>query len=1051
MEGSCEENVDVGTVEAQEHVFSQPPPPPPPPPRVPSTSSPAKRSTTLNSGAVIRSPMVMTSSHTYGLDGFSSGNSMPRAVEDASPLSTTTAAEYAEIEQKQLELRSVVEHRIVTLERLLQRREEELVELRLQLQKTEEDYQFNYNLIKDRDAALEEAATQLQSLYDELKRYKVDEVNTRKRLEVLEQETQQLRQRLRETEVQREQMVQRTQQTYEQKEKQLKEIFMEKERALESEKQRLHEEYLRRFKNLDDARAELSEKNDLLEVQLEKKWKQEVARLEQKISESMDAMDLMQRDKSVIETRCTETSQALSLLKLEYEGLKGRYEVLVTESKERDRNCTETSQALSLLKLEYENLKGRYDVLGVESKERDRNCTETSQALSLLKLEYENLKGRYDVLGVESKERDRNCTETSQALSLLKLEYENLKGRYDVLVTESMEKQRRYEEKLNECNAIMGQSVAAAEDGIRQQTLRVTALDAECVHLRRRVVELEWALRLVRLQWAEEAGRAEEAAAEATERGRLVGALRAEERRAAADEVRREGRRGREEAAEARRAAEDARDEVVRRTRELHETSERAQAEAARLTRELHASEAARRALEEHFHLAVQPGSGAAPALIESLRREKEALERKTIELERANAAIRDQVATFTMELQNDPAIKSAKDTQRRMNELQEELLQARDDNQRLRDILREKEEEVSRYQLEILRSRSTETAATHHREKEDRRLREEVKTAKESYERMRQALKDLQQKQQQQQHQRRHHGRHERSGKSVKRDVSRNSSSSDCSSDGTSSSSTCSNDKDVKANKRGHKKVLSSTTQKETVLLREAEMWRQKYLQLEQHVRDLLRERDVLRKELNLTKQDVDALTSEKRSLLDLNSLLKAQLRDAYRTALEYPPPTPPLPVPLPLPEGQQQQQQQQQREKVSTSHQMSSGLSANRTATKESSYSVPHLAVDNVFNSTTAPQSSAEAERISALEEELAAMKAFMVTQRQASMRTSHPSGGTTVSAKEQSTIRKLQRHHQQQQQIPSSTQTRRPTVRSGAPVVHRGSSAVRHYGYM
>ncbi|KAH9589386.1 hypothetical protein LSM04_007844 [Trypanosoma melophagium] len=1016
MEESCKENVNVDTVASQHFMFSQPPPPPPPPPRVPSTSSPAKRSATHNSsGAVIRSPMTMTTSYTYGLDGFASGNSMPRNVEDASPLSTTTAAEYAEIEQKQLELRGVVEHRIVTLERLLQRREEELEELRLQLRKTEEDYQFNYDLIKDRDAALEEAATQLQSLYDELKRYKSDEVTTGKRLEVLEQETHQLRQRLRETEVQREQIVQRTQQTYDQKEKQLKEVFIEKEKALEYEKQRLHEEYLRRFKNLDDARAELSEKNGVLEVQLEKKWKQEIARLEQKISESMDAMDALQRDKSALETRCAESSQSLSLLKLEYEALERRHEALVTESTEKQRNCAETSQSLSLLKLEYEALERRHEALVTESTEKQRNCAETSQSLSLLKLEYEALERRHEAL-----------------------------------VTESMEKQRQYELRLSECNAIMGQSVAAAEDGIRQQTLRVKALEAECVHLRRREAELEWSLRLQRLRREEEAERAADVAAEAVERARFVGAVRVAERRAAEDGALRQQRRWREEAAEARRAAEDARDEAARRTRELHETSERAQTEAARLTRELHASEAARRALEEHFHLAVEPGNGAAPALIESLRREKEALERKSLELERTNAAIKEQVASFTMELQNDPAIKLAKETQRRVSVLQEELLQARDENQQLRDKLRNKEEEVSRYQLEILRARSTETAAAHHRDEEDRRLREEVKNAKESYERMRQALKDQQQQQQQQQQQhqqqqRRHHRRDGKSGgKLVRRQVSRNrSNSSSSSSDDIGSSSSCTGGRDTKDNnKRGHEKVVPSTTQKETELLREAELWRRKYLQLEQNIRDLLRERDGLTKELNLTRQDVEALTSEKQSLLDLNSLLKAQLREAYRTALEYPPPPPP---PLPLPP-----QQEQQREKVSTSHQTGLGLLSNRATTRESSQSVPHLAVDDIYNSTTALKSSAEAERLSALEEELAAMKAFMVTQRQGAMRASHSLGGTTVTAKEKATTRKSQRSQQQQDQIPS-TQSRRPIVQSRTPVVRRGSSAVRHYGYM
>ncbi|KEG15151.1 200 kDa antigen p200 [Trypanosoma grayi] len=988
----------------------------PPPPRSPTTSSPAKRSVTASSVAVIRSPMAMNTLQTCGSAVGSSPvgavTAANGAMEDASPLSTTTAAaEYAEIEQKQIELRSVVEHRILTLECSLQRREEELEVLRAQLRKTEEDYQFNYDLIKDRDAALEEAATQLQSLYDELKRLKSEEAATTKRLEGLEQETHQLRQRLRETEVRREEAVQKVQQAYQLKERQLKDAITHKDTALEAEKQRLHEEYLRRFKTLDDARVEVTQKSEALAVELEDKWKQQLQRMEEKLSASLETIDAVQREKMACEGR---------------------------------------------------------------------------------------------------------CVEVTQALSLLKHEHETLQQRYDAAVAELAEKQCKFEAKLNECSAIMGQGIATAEDSIRQHTQRANKLEIECGQLQSQVTDLQERLQAARLQRDEDAKRFLEESRETQERYRQAASQVEEQRRTwietelqlsqrvqkvqseleaaqqdnsallsrvsewqklhESSERRRvqceqELERGRRElqrcseeeqrtAAHAQelqrvadeklhaagRDAEDAREEAERVRRQQRDAQERSQAEMARLTRELHASEAARRALEEHYHLAEDVNGQR--GLIDALRRDKEALEKKALELERTNAAIREQVASFTMELQNDPVVKSAKETQRRVQELQEDLLRARDDNQRLQDALREKEEETSRYQLEILRARSTETAALHQRDREDQRLRQEYQNAKEAYERMRQSLKEQQYQQQQR--------RRAPSGKPEEGDEGSDS------------------DKgEAKSHRRGGKRP-GDGPEKDMVLLREAELWRRKYLQLEQSVRDLLRERDSLTKELHLTRQDVDALTSEKQSLVDLNSLLKAQLREAYRTALEYP-----------QQQHQQQQQQQQQNQQqlqpaVFPQHLDLATVSSRATvaaAAGESSQSAPQLAVDAVLSSGSAAAAkraagggatqklSADAERLAVLEEELAAMKAHMVAQRPGAVRpmrhgipstaVSTTTATAAVGAGRGSTRKSLkerpQQQEQQQQQASTCASMSRSLSRSGVPLVQRGSTAVRHYGYL
>ncbi|RNF25793.1 200 kDa antigen p200 [Trypanosoma conorhini] len=968
--------------------------PPVPPPHY---ASAAGRRAANDGGAVIRSPIAMTSPPAYAATATataaaaSSSPAAGLAVEGASPSSTTTAAEYAEIEQKQVELRSVVEHRIMTLERTLQRREEEVGALRMQLRKTEEDYQFNYELIKDRDAALEEAATQLQILYDELLHHKSEGSAAAKRLEGAEQEINQLRQQLRETEVEREQTLQDLQRKYQLKERQLKDTLGRKETSLEAEKQRLHEEYLQRFKALDDIQAETAGKSKELAEELEKKWGQQVRVLEEKLSASTKAMDATQCEKAACESRYAEVSQALSLLKHEHASLQEQHQLAMAEAGE---------------------------------------------------------------------------------------------------------KQSGLEAKLNECSALMGQGIATVEDNIRQQTRRATKLEIECGQLQSQVTELQERLQAARIERENEAKRFMEESLQLQENYRQAGRQMEEQRRSWADterqltqqlqrlqdeldEARRQGdaaksrigelqtrieasqrerdqseqeverlrrelQRCREEeqrtaaqAQESQRAAEekilgasrevaDAKEEVERLSRRLFEAQERSQSEAARLSRELHASEAARAALEEHFRLAED--ANGRRALLEGLRHEKEALERKVLELEHTNAAIREQVASFTMELQNDPVVKSAKETQRRVQELQEELLQARDDTQRLRDTLREKEEELSRYQLEILRARSTETAALHQRDQEDQRLREEYQSVRKAYELMRETLKEQQQRHQQQQRQR---GRASPGKLATKDEES-----------GTEEA-------DRNARHRRGEKGNRSEADRDTVSMREAELWRRKYLQLEQHVRDVLRERDGLARELQLTRQDVDALTSEKQSLVDLNSLLKAQLREAYRTTLEYPQLTPPPPPPPPPP-ASPPPPQRQQRQPCSAPVPGDVHLTAGRTAVRGSPPSMPSLAVDAVFAGGSAPQPSVDAERLAALEGELAAMKAHMLSQRQGVVTRASRTSVGGAAAKEGETRGPLKQQQQPQRRAPQTAPMTRSLSRGGAPVVHRGSTVVRHYGY-
>ncbi|EPY17103.1 peptidoglycan-binding protein lysin domain-containing protein [Strigomonas culicis] len=263
--------------------------------------------------------------------------------------------------------------------------------------------------------------------------------------------------------------------------------------------------------------------------------------------------------------------------------------------------------------------------------------------------------------------------------------------------------------------------------------------------------------------------------------------------------------------------------------------------------------------------------------LVQALRGEKEVLERQVHELERANGEIQQQVASFTLELQNDPLIKSAKETQARAQQLQEELVEAREEVQRLRDRLRDKEEEMGRYQMDILRSQlvlgGAAGAAGGPPTAEQAALRDEYASLRQSYETLCAQFEK--------ERVRRHQRRSSRKAASVSSSASR------------SSSSSSNHAARRRRRRRGASTrpappplpdAASAGTPSASYLLQEAELWRQKYLQLEQHLRTLLTERDRLRRELRVSQEAAAALQSEKQSLLDLNALLKAQLREASR-----------------------------------------------------------------------------------------------------------------------------------------------------------------------
>ncbi|RHW69322.1 hypothetical protein DPX39_100135700 [Trypanosoma brucei equiperdum] len=940
--------------------------------RTPSSSSPAKRLQSFSSGAVIYSPMVMQST-THGTTATSA--SVGVSGEDASPISSYAAAEYEEIERKQYELRSAVEQRISTLEHALRQREEELEAVRMQLLKTEEDYKFNYNLIKDRDAALAEAATQVQSLYSELKRHRSDDALTAKRLEESEQQAQRLGQRLREVEEEKERALQQMQGAYELREKQLKEDIHNKGILMEKEKQRLHDEYLRRFKALDDARAELATKGQMLATEVEEGWRQQVNRLEAELRASVDAMDALQREKVENEGRLGETSRALSLLKQEHELLQHRFQSTTASAADQKQKyeqklaeCRATmNHGITTAEDTVRQHVQRVSTLEAECGRLQRELTELQDRLQTTQFqrdedtrhfinENRRAQEQYDQAAAQIEEQRRNMDETQRQFALRLQQLECDLGIALEAKKEAMCRVREYQDRC---------------DGLQREHLQQ---HSEVERLRRELQQ----------------SREEE----------KITAARALEVQQLADE----------KTIAASRDVELAHAELQMQQRRMLDSQERAQAEVARLTRELHASEAARHAVEEQYRL-VEDANGHR-ALIEALRCDKETLERKVLDLERANAAIREQVSSFAIELQNDPAVKTAKEMQHRVRELQEDLLRAREDNDQLRSSLREREEEVSRHRIEVLRLRSTGSVFLEQQNVGVRRHQ----TSEVACGCLSRGDSDRRKQQQPL-----------CGNKKYRLPSDKPAAHEDDSSDRSSSSN-----RGRGAGFGGQRVVMGKRlAHKDGTLARKVESLRHRCLQLEQDARGLLRERDNLAKELELTRRDVDALTSEKQSLVDLNSLLKAQLREAYRTALEC--------------------SQQCRRRQAVAGQPPDPRAEAVETVAVEPPNPGRLLTAGDMPNVAGAPRAlSLDSERFAALEEELTAIKAHMLHKHSGCSRTSRHQA---VSASPGNQKRLQGKPGKEESHCPgaSAAPSSRSASQNKVTVVKRGSGAVRHYGYL
>ncbi|TPP55239.1 hypothetical protein CGC20_39200 [Leishmania donovani] len=750
---------------------------------------------------------------------------VPGRPRSASPTSTV---DYIDIEHKQNELRHAVEHHVQSLERSLALREEEVATLSSRLRKLEEDYQFNYNLIAERDAALEEASGQLQRLYRELKRLTEESTRMEKIIDTAESDIKAARQRVREVEEERDAAVRQVQKDYIIKERYLAEAVRAKEAALEKEQAEQHAWYKERAKALEEERAAMSDRSALVSTETEERFKQQVARLQSEVAGLQQALKDARQQKADAENRIVATEEANAALTHESAVAQQRHEALAQEAALAKRNLEDrlvrvvgdAEKRLLAAEATAREEAGRASRAELERTRLQSMLAEVQERLQHLTTRYDEDVARFtkerQQLLKSSDEAMAATTSAEQALHDTKRELEQQRR----LAAEEATRLRREIERAQETSEATHKELVTVKESCHKWRAQAQHLEAE-VH-----------------RW-----KTEESKTAAS--GRLECSALEEKCRQAELRV-------------------QLLEEEVQQAKKTRQGAvEQAQAEAMRLTRELHASEAARRALEDQFHLQEDVREGRDG--LQMLRMEKEQLQKRVAELEHTNAEVRLQVANFAAELQNDPVIKAAKETQQRAVALQQELEQARAEVQLLQGSLRDKEEEMARLQTELLRVQvlvtSDETelppldmqtrlaaGAAHLSDHVSRALQRQQQQMRSEYSRMRESYEEMA-------------GAtfaHCISGLVVLDELFVNSGS----------------------------RAPGATSQARgtTHLLQESEVWRQRCVQLEQQLLTVLRERDRLKKELQLAKQDAAALGAEKASLVDLNSLLKAQLREAYR-----------------------------------------------------------------------------------------------------------------------------------------------------------------------
>lgn len=580
----------------------------------------------------------------------------PGSQEQQRGLIPTSSSSTQAIAARQQELQDAVSRHIEVLERTVVMREEEIAATYRQLAQLEEDYQFNLSLISERDEALQEASTDLSKAYGELSAIKLERDEACRLQESLEKERQVLRETIRhlESEREREWSKWRNEAGAQIALWEAKYVELEQKTKLKGEEEHTH--YMALVAELEEERERLRTSRDASQQhyeasisELKKHHEEEQKRIQERLLETIKALEAGEQEKVALETR---------------------YQAL-----QREVSLQQQRHAIALEAVQQGKVQEREELL----KEMDERIYSVDMALRTAIAGRQEAEGKCEVLTARVATLEREAAVQTE-------EHQAAAAKWAATLQEV---QSKVEHTESMCLAVEQERKAGAQQ-----------LEEECLTLRQELQQAKRAeedMRHARDEWKEKAG----------EREREVERLSAEVEHWKAEEERtaRRGKTNLLRTMERVQELEDAVEEMKETMREqqvrYHDITENAQGEASRLRQELHASEVARTALEEQFHLLRD--SNKTQLLLESTQAEKEQLANRVMQLEHVNAEVRQQVATFTLELQNDPIIKEAKEYAVRIPELQRQLLEAQCERQVLQEKLQEREEELAGAKLQLL------------------------------------------------------------------------------------------------------------------------------------------------------------------------------------------------------------------------------------------------------------------------------------------------------------------------------------------------------------
>jgi chromosome segregation ATPase len=701
------------------------------------------------------------------------GPSEGRGSSTSSSASQPSSLDVRDIDQKQLELRSAVEHRISTLERALLAREQEKASLEQQLRKLEEDYQFNYNLISERDRAIEETATYVVALDNQHKQLQHELSLARQTLKGIEQQRDAAKEQL-----------QQQHATYEAK-------LIEVRRNIEGMQRTHRQELQAKETELVDLREELQASFAAQRADEDRAKSVSLAAMETAMKEQSEAAKRQERSLLSEISEWKEKNNTLRdemiMIKQQLSSTDGALQSALGDAGQWTRRLDEQSRDLQRALQ--------------QSKEQDLVVKELQSSLSATQAKLQEVTSQWHAAQTHAEHAEQrlsviDATKDSQA-SRFEEACMSMRRNFEQTISRMEETQRHTEEKVANCerDIVRHEQEAFELNGVIARSrgdverLQEKLQDAEKLLIRSRTEteKLKRENALLEERCDSESSNQEDLTKKQTETVRsLNNKLR------------------------------DLEDAMSAQSQEHIRKIQGSQSEINRLTRELQASEAARQALESQVAL-LRDDAGLQYQLTRTLR-EKADLEQRVVELERVNESIRQQVSAFTAELQNDPIVKNARASASKVTELAAQVTA-------LETTIVDREETIRRLRVEI------------------RRYQDELLGAQESQ----RTWKDL-------------------------------------SEDHTRLRQELAESRRTSAIALGTREADGDNRTVEA--LQEADFWRQRAKQLETSLRSALDDCEAAKSQEADAMHALEALRSEKRSLTDVNNLLKAQLKQSYSDA---------------------------------------------------------------------------------------------------------------------------------------------------------------------